>query len=86
MRFDPDYVLDSDSNKVFYTNNMAGYRKVLQEMEAPGIACLDMYSVSEAVYRRKKAKDCLVNPLHPNDYMARWYAQGLLALLVRENP
>jgi lysophospholipase L1-like esterase len=86
MQFDPDYVLDSDSSKGFYTGNMAGYRKVLQEMEAPGIACLDMYSVSEAVYRRKKAKDCLVNPLHPNDYMARWYAQGLVALLVRENP
>lgn len=85
MQFDPDYVLDSDSNRAFYTGNMAGYRKVLQEMEAPGIACLDMYSVSEAVYRRKKARDCLVNPLHPNDYMARWYAQGLLALLIREN-
>ncbi len=86
MAFDPDYVLDSDKNKRFYVGNMLGYSKVLQEMEGPGIAFLDMYSVSEAIYRRKNGKDCLVNPLHPNDYLARWYAQGLLALLIRENP
>lgn len=82
MPFDPDYVLDSDKNKTFYTGNMSGYRKVLQEMEGPGIACLDMYSVGETLYRNKKAKDCLVNPLHPNDYLARWYGQGLVSLLV----
>jgi hypothetical protein len=82
IRFDPDYVLDSDKNKAFYTGNMMGYRKMLQEMEGPGIACLDMTTLSEAIYQRKKAKDCLANPLHPNDYMARWYAQGLLALFI----
>ena len=40
-----------------------------------------MYATGDAIYRRKKAKDCLVNPLHPNDYLARWYAQSLTALL-----
>jgi hypothetical protein len=93
MKFDPDYVLDSDSNKVFYTGNLAGYRDVLREMEGTGgegsgmmiqgTAMLDMTTLSEAIYRRKKAKDCIANPLHPNDYLARWYAQGMLAILRR---
>lgn len=83
MKFDPDYVLDSDSNKAFYTGNLAGYRDMLHEMEGPGVVMLDMTTLSDAIYRRKKAKDCVVNPLHPNDYLARWYAQGMLALLGR---
>jgi len=83
MKFDPDYVLDTDSAKAFYTGNLAGYRDVLREMEGAGIVMFDMTTLSDAIYRRKKAKDCIVNPLHPNDYLARWYAQGMLALLGR---
>jgi hypothetical protein len=102
MKFDPDYVLDTDSNKIFYTGNLAGYRDVLREIEGggmkggerdggvkgsgvkgSGVAMLDMTTLSDAIYRRKKAKDCIANPLHPNDYLARWYAQGMLALFRR---
>jgi hypothetical protein len=82
MQFDPDYILESDQYKPFYTGNMQGYHRVLQQMEGPGIACLDMYTISGSLYQQKKAKDCLTNPLHPNDYLARWYAQGLLALMI----
>ena len=78
MKFDPDYVLDSDPNKGFYKGNLAGYRDVLVGLEGPGIAVMDMTMLSDAIYARKKAKDCVVNPLHPNDYLARWYAQGML--------
>jgi hypothetical protein len=39
-----------------------------------------MTSTSGFIYARKKAKDCISNPLHPNDYMARWYAQAMAAL------
>ena len=42
---------------------------------------LNMTGISDFLYRMKKAKDCIVNPLHPNDYMARWYAQGMIALV-----
>jgi hypothetical protein len=80
LQFDPDYILDSDKNKAFYQGNMLGYSKVLKQMEAPGIVNLDMTGISGSIYSRKKAKDCLANPLHPNDYMARWYAQGMAAL------
>jgi lysophospholipase L1-like esterase len=83
MKFDPDYVLDSDKYKTWYQANLEGYSHVLKDMETTGIINLDMCSMSDAIYRKKKAKDCLVNPLHPNDYMARWYAQGLAALLIR---
>ncbi|HZK62677.1 MAG TPA: SGNH/GDSL hydrolase family protein [Puia sp.] len=80
MKFDPDYVSESDKNKTFYVNNMEGYHTVLQQLEATGIINLDMTTLSGMIYSRKKAKDCLANPLHPNDYMARWYAQGMAAL------
>jgi len=83
MMFDPDYVLDSDKNKSFYTGNLAGYQLVLHQLEGEGSAELDMTHLSDAIYRRKKAKDCISNPLHPNDYMARWYAQGMVAIFTR---
>lgn len=85
MKFDPDYVLDSDKYKSFYTGNLEGYSHVLKQMEANGVINLDMYAISSFIYDQKKAKDCIVNPLHPNDYMARWYAQGLASLLIRQS-
>jgi len=84
MKFDPAYVLDSDKYKSFYQGNLGGYSHILQQMEANGIINLDMYAISDAIYHRKKAKDCISNPLHPNDYLARWYAQGLAQLLIKE--
>lgn len=84
MQFDPDYILDSDPYRSFYTGNLEGYRQVLTAMEKSGVVCLDMYQISGEVYRLKKAKDCLANPLHPNDFLARWYAQVLTAALVQK--
>jgi lysophospholipase L1-like esterase len=82
MKFDPDYVLDSDQYKTFYIGNLEGYSHILAQMETKGVINLDMYAISDFLYRHKKAKDCIANPLHPNDYLARWYAQGLSALLI----
>jgi hypothetical protein len=82
MKFDPAYVLDSDTAKGFYMGNLAGYHEVLRAMEGPGVVGLNMTGISDVLYQRKKAKDCIVNPLHPNDYMARWYAQGMVGLVV----
>ncbi|MBS1504611.1 MAG: hypothetical protein JST32_21305, partial [Bacteroidetes bacterium] len=48
-----------------------------------GVVNLDMYAISSFLYDHKKPKDCIVNPMHPNDYLARWYAQGLSALLIK---
>jgi hypothetical protein len=76
--------LDSDKNKEFYVSNLQGYSRVLKEMEALGVINLNMTDLSDAIYKKKKAKDCIANPLHPNDYMARWYAQGLAQLLIKD--
>lgn len=81
MKFDPEYVLDSDSSKSFYTGNLAGYRDVLAGLEGQGVVLFDMTTLSDAIFLRKTARDCIVNPLHPNDYLARWYAQGMLETL-----
>lgn len=83
MKFDPSYVADGDRYKDFYTGNLEGYHRMLVSLEGPGVVGLDMTDISDVLYREKKAKDCIVNPLHPNDYLARWYAQGLVALLCR---
>ena len=83
MKFDPEYVLSSDKYKSFYEGNIEGYSHVLKQMETKGIINLDMYSLSAFIYDHKKAKDCISNPLHPNDYLARWFAQGLSALLIK---
>lgn len=84
MQFDPDYILDSDKNKSFYVSNMTGYNLVLKKLQSAGIINLDMNTVSDLLYKKKKAKDCIVNPLHPNDYLARWYAQEMVALFDRQ--
>lgn len=81
MKFDPGYILDTDKNKAFYIDNMQGYRAVLQGLETEGVAEMDMNTISDFLYRRKKAKDCIANPLHPNDYLSRWYAQVMVKAL-----
>jgi len=76
LRFDPAY-----------TTN-AGYWKLVGEYEAKqksmvglGVQFVDMTAISEAVYAAKKPKDCMNDPLHPDDFLARWYAQSLVAAL-----
>lgn len=59
---------------------MFGFLEMLKSLEGPGIAVFDMTSLSETIFQRKGAKHCIANALHPNDYLARWYAQGLTAL------
>lgn len=82
MKFDPDYLKNSDGKASWYKANLLGYAYVLSQKEGPGVANLDMTTLSGYIYSQKKAKDCIANPLHPNDYLARWYAQGLKAMLV----
>jgi hypothetical protein len=50
-------------------------------MTGSGVQFVDLTAISEWVYAAKKPMDCLNDPLHPNDYFARWYAQSLVAAL-----
>jgi len=76
LRFDPAY-----TSKPQYWDVVGEYAAKLKGMTAPGVQFVDMTAISEAVYADKKPKDCLNDPLHPNDYFARWYAQSIAAAL-----
>lgn len=76
LRFDPAY-----TSNVQYWNMVGEYAAKLKSMTGTGVQFVDMTAVSEWVYAAKKPKDCVNDPLHPNDYFARWYAQCLVATL-----
>ncbi len=76
LRFDPAYTTNSQ-----YWSLVGEYAKKLKAMTGPGVQFVDMTAISEWMYVAKKPKDCLNDPLHPNDYFARWYAQSLVAAL-----
>lgn len=76
LRYDPAYTTNA-----VYWNRVGEYAKKLKAMSGPGVQFVDMTAVSEWVYAAKKPMDCLNDPLHPNDYFARWYAQCLVAAL-----
>ena len=76
LRFDPAYTTNSA-----YWNAVGEYAKKLKAMVESGVQFVDMTAISEWVYAAKKPKDCMNDPLHPNDYFARWYAQSLVAAL-----
>ncbi len=56
---------------------MYGFLSQLKSLETNGIAVFNMTTLSDSIYKRKGATHCHSNSLHPNDYLARWYAQGL---------
>ena len=76
LRFDPAYTTNA-----LYWNAVSDYEAKLKSMTGPGVQNVDMTAISEAAYAAKKPKDCLNDPLHPDDFLARWYAQSLVAAL-----
>jgi lysophospholipase L1-like esterase len=74
-RFDPAYALDPQ-----YQARLASYTPALRSLTGQGIVLLDMDAISGALAAAKKPKDLLSDPLHPNDFLARWYAQSMAAL------
>lgn len=79
MRFDPAYAKDPE-----YRARMASYTPTLRSLVGKGVQLLDMDTLSGVLAEAKKPKDLISDPLHPNDFLARWYAQGLVALLDKE--
>jgi lysophospholipase L1-like esterase len=76
LRFDPAYTTNTE-----YWKLVGDYEEKLKAMAGPGVQFVDMTAISEAIYAAKKPKDCLNDPLHPDDFLARWYAQSLVAAL-----
>ena len=76
MRFDPAY-----ASEAIYWDRVSQYESRLRAMTTPGVQLVDMTAISGAVFAAKEPRDCLNDPLHPNDYLSRWYAQSILAAL-----
>jgi lysophospholipase L1-like esterase len=78
-RFDPAYTSDP-----LYWSRVTQYDARLSAMTGPGVQLVDMTAISGAVFAAKAPRDCLNDPLHPNDYLSRWYAQSMVATLTPE--
>jgi lysophospholipase L1-like esterase len=76
MRFDPAYSVDHT-----YWDTVSQYDARLKALTGVGVQLVDMTTISGAVFAAKSPKDCLNDPLHPNDYLSRWYAQSVVAAL-----
>ncbi len=60
------------------------YQQPLLNLKDTGIAIADMTAIHEELLRHKAYQDMTGNNVnHPNDYLARWYAQVVSALLIR---
>ncbi|MBC8101878.1 MAG: SGNH/GDSL hydrolase family protein [Cytophagales bacterium] len=75
MQYDPTYTTDPARR-----SRLLGYATALKSLTGPGVCLLDMTTITGALYAAKTPKDFLSDPLHPNDFLARWYAQGLVSL------
>ena len=61
----------------------ASYREELAKLVGPGVALADMTRIHQELLLRKPYRDMTGNHInHPNDYLVRWYAQVVSALLV----
>jgi hypothetical protein len=60
--------------------DMYGFRAAMMNLDTVGTVVFDMTAMSDTIYQRKGANHCTANSLHPNDYLARWYAQGLFEI------
>ena len=76
MRFDPAY-----TSRTQYWDRETQYAERLRALTADGVQMVDMTAISSALYAAKEPKALLNDPLHPNDYLSRWYAQSLVAAL-----
>ncbi|MCQ6960761.1 SGNH/GDSL hydrolase family protein [Mucilaginibacter aquariorum] len=60
------------------------YKAELAKLVKKGVALADLTGVHAALLKRKSYQDMTGNNVnHPNDYLARWYAQMINGLLVK---
>jgi lysophospholipase L1-like esterase len=60
---------------------MRGLSAQLKSLEQTGVVYYDFTQMCDTIYKRKGgASNCVSNGLHPNDFLARCYAQGLVQL------
>lgn len=61
----------------------ASYKPVLEALKRKGVVVADLTGVTEELLKFKNYQDITGNNVnHPNDYLARWYAQVILGFLI----
>jgi len=69
--------------EAIHSQIQAEYLKPVAALAGKGVAIADMTSVHGELLRYKAYQDMTGNNInHPNDYLARWYAQVISALLI----
>lgn len=64
----------------------AEYKAELDKLSKKGVIVADITGVHEALLKHKNYQDMTGNNVnHPNDYLARWYAQYISGLLINNN-
>lgn len=75
-------MLPNPQAKNFYLNQMSFYDAMVKDCQREGLAVVDMTAVHKSLLERKQYADMTGNNVnHPNDYLARVYAQTLFATL-----
>ncbi|RYD96966.1 MAG: SGNH/GDSL hydrolase family protein [Sphingobacteriales bacterium] len=65
--------------------NQAQYKAELLKLIGPGVVVADMTGVHAELLRHKTYQDMTGNNInHPNDYLARWYAQLISGILIKQ--
>ena len=67
-----------------FSGLQSSYKQELEKLKRKGVVVADMTGVHEELLKYKTYQDMTGNNLnHPNDYLARWYAQFICGLLIK---
>ena len=69
--------------ETYFSGLQAEYKQVLQELTCNGVVFANMTDIHNELLKYKKLRDMTGNNInHPNDYLIRWYAQVVSAILI----
>ncbi len=73
--------------ETFFAGQQVNYKPQLQSLLGTGIVMADMTGTQQELLNHKNFRDMTGNNVnHPNDFLVRWYAQIVSALLVDPGP
>lgn len=68
--------------ETYFAADQASYKQELDSLRGKGIIVIDMTGIHSELLKYKKFSDMTGNNInHPNDYLARWYAQEVFYTL-----
>lgn len=71
-----------DQNRTPFWGTQEDYASEIEKLCQDGTDLLDMTSIHKILLKKKNYSDMTGNNInHPNDYLIRWYAQGICSML-----